>query len=143
MKFALTVLLSILLLAQLIRPERTNPDFDSALEIKLDETIKPLIVNACYDCHSFETTWPWYSNIFPMSYTIAKHVRGGRHMLNFSLWQELNDEEQKESLRKIRGSVVSSMPLLHYTMAHEKAQLSNEEREMIRNWVEKELEFLP
>lgn len=139
MKFALTLLLSILVLAQLIRPERTNPEFDKSLEIQLDENIKPLIVNACYDCHSYETQWPWYSNIFPFSYTIAKHVRGGRHQLNFSLWQELNQEEQKEKLTDIKGAVLGSMPLLNYVKVHEKAQLGKEERQMIRHWADGEL----
>src|SRR5690606_6317145 len=49
---------------------------------------RELAVIACFDCHSHETRWPWYSNIAPVSFFVQDHVDEGRAMLNFSAWDK-------------------------------------------------------
>jgi hypothetical protein len=76
---------------------------------------------ACYDCHSNETTWPWYSNIAPVSWLIQRDVEVGRRRLNFSDWNNPNT-------REIVGIIQEGeMPPLTYVLMHPAAHLSNTE----------------
>src|SRR5262245_16995178 len=43
-----------------------------------------LVKRACYDCHSNETNYPWYSNIAPVSWLITRDINVGRAVMNFS-----------------------------------------------------------
>lgn len=78
---------------------------------------------ACFDCHSNETNWPWYTNIAPLSWWIDGNVREGRRELNFSEWGTKNQEghEAAETVRK------GSMPPVDYTWLHPAARLTDEE----------------
>ena len=77
-----------LTLLQLTNPSRTNPTVISDLTAKNSPPppIAAMLHAACYDCHSDETRWPWYSRIAPMSWLIASDVRDGREHLNLSDW---------------------------------------------------------
>lgn len=79
---------------------------------------------ACLDCHSDETTWPWYSNVAPMSWLIQKDVDEGRAALNFSEW-DLPQEEMKDLLEVVEEG---EMPPTSYTLLHPDARLTEEER---------------
>jgi hypothetical protein len=97
-----------------------EPSWDSA------ET-RALARRACYDCHSNETVWPWYSHIAPLSWLIQQHVDDGRAHLNFSEWGrgEQEAEEAAETLRE------GEMPLPSYLLTHPAARLSAAEREAL------------
>ncbi len=74
---------------------------------------------ACFDCHSNETTWPWYSNIAPISWWTQNHVDEGRRKLNFSEWgREQETDEIVESIEE------GDMPPRYYTIIHGPARLS-------------------
>ena len=62
------------------RPVVQEPAWDSPQTLKLAQ-------RACFDCHSNETVWPWYSYLFPMATLIQNDVERGRAVLNFSEWQ--------------------------------------------------------
>ena len=81
---------------QLIPVERSNPKTDPALEIKAPADVKAVFKRSCYDCHSNETKWPWYSNIAPMKWFIARDVEVGRQWLNFSEWESYDEEKKKK-----------------------------------------------
>lgn len=83
-----------------------------------------LAARACFDCHSNETQWPWYSNIAPISWLVAHHVDEGRDALNFSEWQRVY-EEADEAAETVREG---EMPLASYLVLHPHAQLSREEQ---------------
>jgi Haem-binding domain len=59
----------VLVLSQLIRIDSTNPPVDS--DIPTSTAVKSVLRRACYDCHSNETEWPWYSRIAPISWLLA------------------------------------------------------------------------
>ena len=85
---------------------------------------RQLAVRACYDCHSNETRWPWYSNVAPMSWFVQDHIDDGRNNLNFSEWDRPQDtDELAESVRE------GEMPLRSYLVLHSSARLSGAERE--------------
>ena len=82
----------VFLLIQFVPVERTNPPVTG--EVEAADPVMEALRNACYDCHSNETRWPWYSRVAPLSWRIAEHVRIGRRNLNFSEWQGMSAEDR-------------------------------------------------
>ena len=84
------VLVVMFALAQLANPSRTNPPILPGHDVSATNALPPQIVAllhaSCYDCHSYETKWTWYSHIAPVSWLIASDVKGGREHVNFSDW---------------------------------------------------------
>ncbi|BDY12895.1 heme-binding domain-containing protein [Hydrogenimonas cancrithermarum] len=119
---------------QLIPVERSNPKSDPALEIKAPTEVKEIFERSCYDCHSNKTRWPWYSNIAPMKWFIARDVRVGRQWLNFSEWESYDEAKKKKLKEMIFTAIGLAMPLGMYVQAHPQAKLSPEDREKIREW---------
>lgn len=134
MKVTILVFFTIILLMQVIQIDKTNPTSNSKLEIEAPAEIKTLLVNACYDCHSNQTVWPWYSSIAPVSWIIEGHVDDGRRSLNFEEWASYSEEEKKEHLREIYRTVYASMPPKDYIRFNKKAEMTKEQRELIREW---------
>ena len=97
----------------------TNPPV-TAEPVWPDSTTRDLAVRACYDCHSNETTWPWYSNVAPISWMVQNHVQEGRALLNFSEW-----DRPQRGIREA-GEVIQEgeMPPGYYRMIHRSAVLS-------------------
>ncbi len=130
MKKALIALIVILIGIQFIPVERTNPPVTS--EISVPENVKVILKKACYDCHSNETNWVWYTKVAPMSFLAAKDVNDGRRHLNFSEWDGNNESKYKEEIwEEIRDE---KMPPWQYKIMHSDAKLSQEEKNIIRNW---------
>lgn len=85
---------------------------------------RSLAKRACFDCHSNETVWPWYSNIAPVSWLVMHDVEGGREKLNFSEW----NREDQPSPAEIRREVEShKMPPSIYLLQHPEARLTDQE----------------
>ena len=90
---------------------------------------------ACYDCHSNETVWPWYSRVAPLSWVIAHDVNEGRAVLNFSTWNQLSPEKQAEAMKESwEGVVEGKMPTWYYVALHPAARLSANDRSLLRAW---------
>jgi hypothetical protein len=85
---------------------------------------RQLALHACFDCHSNETRWPWYSSVAPLSWVVQRHIDEGRSVLNFSEWHR-NYEEAGESAETV---VEGEMPLQSYVLLHPSARLSFEEK---------------
>jgi hypothetical protein len=86
---------------------------------------RELMKRACFDCHSNEVNWPWYSNVAPMSWALWKHVEDGRNKVNYSEF-DLRQREADESLEEVEQG---SMPPPYYTFGglHSEANLSADE----------------
>lgn len=134
MKRALLIIISILVFIQFFRIDKTNELTSKDLEIKAPENIMVMLKNACYDCHSNETKWPWYSNIAPFSWAISTHVEDGRKALNFSIWENYTEEKKAEKMKEIFRTAYASMPLSSYIKFHKEADLTREQRTEIRDW---------
>jgi mono/diheme cytochrome c family protein len=85
---------------------------------------RALAVRACFDCHSNQVTWPWYSHVAPMSWLVQSHVDQGRRALNFSEWGH-GGGEADDAAKVVRSG---EMPPRSYTLMHPEARLSAEER---------------
>ena len=80
---------------------------------------------ACFDCHSNETRWPWYSSLPGVSWAIARDVKTGRGQLNFSRWTEYNRFDRASMLDKVCELVTAGkMPLRPYRLLHPESRLS-------------------
>ncbi len=129
-----TVAVALLLLAiQLVPVERSNPPVKSALAAPA--AVGEILVVSCYDCHSHETRWPWYSRLAPMSWWIASHVKAGRGHLNFSEWPTFDFDSQDLIFQEIEEQLeAGEMPLKSYLRGHPEARLSDEQREILLRW---------
>jgi len=85
---------------------------------------RELAVRACFDCHSNQTTWPWYSNLAPLSWVVQHDVDVGRSVLNFSEWTR-----DYELVNASGPSVISrEMPPRKYRWLHESSNLTHDEK---------------
>jgi len=123
-RVALAVIAVILVLAFLIQlipygRNHTNPAVIA--EPKWDgPKTKEIAQRACYDCHSNETAWPWYTNIAPFSWLVQNDVDEGRRALNFSEW----DRPQRRVDEVSRIVLEGEMPPGIYLLMHPSARLS-------------------
>lgn len=135
MKRTLLIFFIIFILMQFIQTNKENIAQEKNLEMKVDNIeVYNILKTACYDCHSNETVWPWYSKIAPFSWVVSNHVTEGKKALNFSTWENYNQEEKEEKIKDIYRTAYASMPLPSYIFAHENADLTKEQRSLIRNW---------
>ena len=88
---------------------------------------RALAARACFDCHSNETVWPWYSHVAPISWLVQRDVDEGRRKLNFSAW----DRPQKEARESAKTVRKGEMPLWLYPLIQRAARLTAEERQAL------------
>lgn len=108
---------------QLVPLSRTNPPVTREVKWDSPET-KALAQRACFDCHSNETVWPWYAYVAPVSMQVVHHVNEGRDRLNFSAWDQPN-ENMEEIAKTLKNG---EMPLWDYLLIHTNAKLSADEQ---------------
>ena len=100
-------------------------------------------MRACFDCHSNETVWPWYSRVAPASWLLAKDVREGRAELNFSSWSRYSAKKQRKLLRESLTEVKEGeMPLWVYLVGHREARLSDADRAALERWSDERIAAL-
>lgn len=135
----------IVVIIQFVRINRTNPpveiDKDFITLENPPEQVALILKNACYDCHSHKTIYPWYTNVAPFSWLIGQHIKEGRKHLNFSTWTKYDKKKQLHKLKEIAEEVEEEkMPIPNYTWMHPEAKLSNEDRQILVDWVMGETE---
>ncbi|PSL07375.1 heme-binding domain-containing protein [Cecembia rubra] len=109
----------------------------------VSEDVAGLLKTSCYDCHSNETVYPWYSKVAPTSWLVAKDVREGREELNFSYWAEMDLMKQLGKLDDIAEAVENGkMPMEIYVWMHKSAKLTDAQRELIVAWAEGAMDTL-
>ena len=129
------VIIVVLIGIQFVPVDKTNPPVSG--EIKAPENVMQILRTSCYDCHSNESVWPWYSNVAPVSWLVVNDVNEGREHLNFSQWQSYSGEDKAEDIEEIWEDVEEGeMPSWYYLPLHPEARLSDKDKEMIKNWVE-------
>ena len=133
-------LLTLLILIQFILVDKTNPPVDVNNDFitvtKARAEIAAVLKNACYDCHSNETKYPWYFNVAPVSWWAKDHVNDGRKHLNYSIWNSYNKERQNHKLEEMYSEVEEDeMPLSSYTIMHGDAKLTDEQKAALTEWL--------
>lgn len=135
----LIAILIILVVIQFIPIDRENPPVDISKDlfahVEAPEEVKSIIIGACYDCHSYETSLPWYTYLAPVSWWLKNHIDEGREHLNFSVWGDYDQKKQVHKLEESYEEVEEQhMPLKSYAWMHETAELSDEQRAALIEW---------
>ena len=141
MKWIFAALAVVFVLLQFTNPARTNPPVvnDLMATNPPPPEIAALLHAACYDCHSDETKWPWYSHIAPVSWLIASDVNDGRRDMNFSDWPANDPVRVAKRLENMSEKLgYDEMPPKKYTLIHADARLTDSQRKEFENWLDSE-----
>jgi len=124
---------SLVIAIQFIPVDRSNPSAGG--ELMESTELKTILKRSCYDCHSNETIWPWYSYVAPVSWLVADDVKEGREHLNFSDWQNIEHRKIGKVKNEIWEEVSEeAMPLWQYRILHPEAKLSERDKQILRDW---------
>jgi Haem-binding domain len=135
--------IAILVLIQIIQPSRANPPVvpSRSLEahVEVPQGVQAVLKRSCYDCHSSETVWPWYSYVAPLSWYVAHDVNTGRSHVNFQNWEaQINEQEGKEHLGLVCKLIrEGKMPPADYRVMHKGTDVSPEETKTVCAWSQK------
>lgn len=134
------ILLVVLLLIQFIPTDKSTPDIHPshtfAISGQPPADILAQLKSSCYDCHSYETTYPWYAYVAPVSFWIGGHIKNGRKALNFSTWGELSASDQKHLLHECAEEIAEGkMPPKGYHRMHAEAYLDDTKKATLEAWL--------
>lgn len=140
--------LIIFLLIQFHQPAR-NLDYGQVLPTHFTKTytvpsdVESILRTSCYDCHSNNTEYPWYSYIQPARMVLDRHIKEGKENLNFSEFGTYSQRKQGNKLERIVKQIKSDeMPLASYTLIHKNAILTQENKKVLINWIESETDSI-
>ncbi|HUI33704.1 MAG TPA: heme-binding domain-containing protein [Dysgonamonadaceae bacterium] len=130
------VLLAVLLLIQLVRPQKNislTPAGKTFVDtFQVSEQVNAILAVSCYDCHSNNTNYPWYSEIQPMAWLMDKHVKEGKEKLNFDELPSYGPRKLNSKFTQITKQVEQGkMPLNSYLWMHGGARLSMEDKRLL------------
>ena len=137
----LIIVFLILLVLQLFQIDKVPKERPKSVAfIQLENQPKVVakgFMEACFNCHSNTTRYPWYSYIQPVGWWLRSHVRGGRMHMNFSEWDQYDDTKRRDVLRECRDEIeAGNMPLKSFTWLHPRARLTDAQRAALINWID-------
>ncbi len=131
-------ILVILLLLQAYRPAKNDSnkmDNDISKSYNVPDDVKQILAKACNDCHSNNTTYPWYNNIQPVGIWLTNHVNDGKKHMNFNEFNSYQIARQYKKLDEcIEQIKEGEMPLESYTWIHKEAKLNEIEKQKLFDW---------
>ena len=123
------------LLIQFVPVNRENPIIDKGLTLTAPPEVISILKSSCYDCHSNETEWPFYSYIAPVSWLVERDVEFGRDDLNFSKWNKMTENDKEITKEEIIEEISrDTMPMPIYLVTHPSASLSYDDKLLLKNW---------
>ena len=135
--------LSIFLLMQLYQPTR-NESFEQDITgnftkvYNVPKNVEIILRTSCYDCHSNNTYYPWYSYIQPARFFMERHIKEGKEELNFNEFGNYSKRRQNSKLKAISKEIESNeMPLSSYTLIHKNAILTASQKKKVLDWINK------
>ena len=125
---------------QLIRIDKANPpvNMQSTFFTALapPDEVKQILRTSCFDCHSNDTKYPWYTNVAPLSWWIKYHINHAREEMNFSEWAAYSDRKKNHKLEEIVELVnTGEMPLPSYLIVHRESRLTKAQIATLTQWV--------
>jgi hypothetical protein len=133
LRWSLGILAAAFVGIQLVPVERTNPPVESMVPAPAE--VETLLRRSCWDCHSNETVWPWYSKVAPASWLVAHDVTEGRDEMNFTAWNRLSSKKAAKAATKCLKEVEKGeMPPWFYTPLHSAARIAPADIEVLRRW---------
>ncbi|MEQ1675866.1 MAG: heme-binding domain-containing protein [Chitinophagaceae bacterium] len=125
---------------QFIRPRRNDDGkFGGAAfaqQYAVPNSVNRILQDACYDCHSNQNSYPWCTDIQPVGWIMARHIRRGKAELNFSEFSNYSNRRQVSKLKGIANQIEdNAMPLKSYKLLHRAARLTSEEKKLLISWM--------
>jgi len=119
-------------------PENKPEDIKSIVNSSLvTGPVLDQLRKSCFDCHSNQVQFPWYSKLAPSSWLLANHIIDGKSRLNFSEWEDYSNREKIGLLEEIKYEVGSgNMPMKSYLLIHRDAKLNSEENSALLTWAD-------
>ncbi len=147
LKKTLFGLLALFIIIQFIPNELPKVTLDNENDLlknnNFPKEIQHLLKTSCYDCHSNETIYPWYSYVAPISFLVKRDTKEGRKELNFSNWKKLNKKKKAKHLTDIIEEIEEGeMPFPPYLITHSDARMSDESKQKIMDWADSYAESL-
>lgn len=128
-------LVAFLLVAQLVPVDHTNPPAEPRGDVGAPAPVTGALRAACYDCHSNETRWPWYSHVAPISWLLAYDVSEGRKELNFSVWNHYDAARRRKMMKEtVETMNEGEMPPWYYVALHPEARLAEADHRAVIDW---------
>lgn len=145
MKKILIVILVAFIIIQFFPIDKKNPLVNTGMDFlnikNTPENIAKVVKTSCYDCHSNETKYPWYSSIAPSSWFLKNHINEGRKHLNFSTFAMYEPKRQIHKMEEcIEMIEKKEMPLESYYLGHQDAKLTDEQRQMLIKYFKTQIE---
>ena len=122
-------------------PTRSNqsmelPSTDFILTYKVSEEVGRVLHTSCYNCHSNNTDYPWYSKVQPVGWFLENHINNGKAELNLSEFGSYSVRKQKSKLKSMANQIEKDeMPLSSYTFIHREARLSNKSKKALMDYL--------
>ncbi|MEO5995787.1 MAG: heme-binding domain-containing protein [Chitinophagaceae bacterium] len=140
LKKTLLAVLIVFIIIQFIQPTRNKIGQMSPTDITkiftVPQNVQGVLKTSCYDCHSNDTHYPWYSFIQPGAWWMARHIDVGKKNLNFSEFGSYSKRKKQNKLRSIAKSIEDeTMPIGAYTIMHGDAKLSKDKNALIVDWI--------
>ena len=137
----------VFIIIQFIQPARNKNGHvlpaDFGKKYIVPDNVQSVLQNACNDCHSNNTRYPWYSDIQPMAWMMARHIKNGKEKLNFSDFGSNTTRKQISKLKEIANQIKDGvMPVFSYKLMHKNARLTKEEKKLIMDWMNKTADSL-
>jgi hypothetical protein len=137
------ILLAILIIIQFFRPAK-NINTAAAATVNdiskvypVPENVQSILKTSCYDCHSNNTSYPWYNNIQPVAWWLNHHVEEGKREINFNEFASYQIRRQYKKMEEVIEQVKEDeMPLSSYTLIHKDAKLSQDQKLVLSNWAD-------
>lgn len=145
MKKILIVILVAFVIIQFFPIDKTNPPVNIGMDFvnikDTPENIAQVLKTSCYDCHSNETKYPWYSSIAPSSWFLKNHIDEGRKELNFSTFAVYESKRQIHKMEEcIEMIEKKEMPLESYYIGHQNAKLTDQQSQMLIKYFKAQIE---
>ena len=134
--------LLVLFAIQFVRPAKnissTPPGKDDMIvRFAPPPEVRRMLEVGCYDCHSNTTRYPWYSQIQPTAWWLAKHITDGKNQLNFSEFAGYSTHDQLEKLDSLVDELDHrTMPLKSFTWIHRDAIFTDAQIKAFDQWAE-------
>lgn len=133
-------LLICFVIIQFFQPDRSKKVSGNELAFstiyKVPPQVQQLMQNACYDCHSNETKYPWYTYVQPAGWLLNKHIHDGREQLNLSEFGNNTSRKRISKIKEMTNEVKNDdMPMYSYTIIHKDARLQAADKELLVSWL--------
>ncbi|MDI9336883.1 MAG: heme-binding domain-containing protein [Alphaproteobacteria bacterium] len=140
------LLIIVLLMFQFFQIDKTNIVDNSnniSQVFQMNDSVSTILKTSCYDCHSNNINYPWYTYIQPVGWWIKHHINEGQDELNFDNFKTYKIRRQFKKLQEcIEELEEQKMPLESYTLVHNEAKLSNEQKSLMITWFKRQLETM-